>query len=196
MIKDLFERVHDYLRISLTDNCNLRCAYCMPADEYDFTPASQLMQTSEVETISRLFVEQGVKKIRLTGGEPLVRRDAASIIESLGSLPIELVITTNGTRLHEFLSVLRSANIRTINISLDTLQPDKFMLITRRNLFHLALRTPGGRSSRAALVLGIARVHSRAALIRSSRNNIVCYSDQSRPPCHSSTKFRKISPRP
>ena len=136
MIKDLFERVHDYLRISLTDNCNLRCAYCMPADEYDFTPASQLMQTSEIETISRLFVEQGVKKIRLTGGEPLVRRDAASIIETLGSLPIELVITTNGTRLHEFLSVLRSANIRTINISLDTLQPDKFMLITRRNLFH------------------------------------------------------------
>jgi cyclic pyranopterin phosphate synthase len=108
----------------------------MPADEYDFTPASQLMQTSEIETISRLFVEQGVKKIRLTGGEPLVRRDAASIIETLGSLPIELVITTNGTRLHEFLSVLRSANIRTINISLDTLQPDKFMLITRRNLFH------------------------------------------------------------
>ncbi len=136
MIKDSFDRVHDYLRISLTDNCNLRCFYCMPEDDYDFAPAARLMQTAEIEKISRLFVEEGVKKIRLTGGEPLVRRDAARILELLGSLPVELVMTTNGTRLHEFLSVFKSANIRTINISLDTLQPDKFMLVTRRNLFH------------------------------------------------------------
>jgi GTP 3',8-cyclase len=137
MIKDQFNRVHDYLRISLTDNCNLRCFYCMPEEDYDFTPAARLMQAAEIDQLSRLFVEQGVKKIRLTGGEPLVRKDAARIIEAMGSLPVELVMTTNGTRVHEFLTVLKSANIKTINISLDTLQPDKFLLTTRRNLFHL-----------------------------------------------------------
>lgn len=136
MIKDLFDRVHDYLRISLTDNCNLRCFYCMPEEDHDFTPSSRLMQPDEINLIARLFVEQGVKKIRLTGGEPLVRKDASRIIESMGALPVELVMTSNGIRVHEFLSVLKSAKIRTINISLDTLQPDKFLLITRRNLFH------------------------------------------------------------
>jgi GTP 3',8-cyclase len=136
MIKDLFGRVHDYLRISLTDNCNLRCFYCMPEADYDFTPASRLMQTGEIKKISSLFVEQGVKKIRLTGGEPLVRKDAGRIIESLGELPVELVMTTNGVRIHEFLSVLRSSRLKKINVSLDTLQPDKFLIVTRRNLFH------------------------------------------------------------
>ncbi|MEP6926592.1 MAG: GTP 3',8-cyclase MoaA [Ginsengibacter sp.] len=136
MIKDSFNRVHDYLRISLTDNCNLRCFYCMPEEDYDFTPASRLMQPHEIETLAKIFVDQGVKKIRLTGGEPLVRKDAASIISSLGKLPAELAITTNGTRIHEHLATLKEANIRTINISLDTLQPDKFLLVTRRDLFH------------------------------------------------------------
>ncbi|QPH40696.1 GTP 3',8-cyclase MoaA [Pedobacter endophyticus] len=136
MIKDSFGRVHDYLRISLTDNCNFRCFYCMPEEEYDFTPASRLMQTDEIIKIATLFVAQGVKKIRLTGGEPLVRKDAAAIITALGKLPVELVITTNGTRIAEMLPTLIEANIKTVNISLDTLQPEKFMLITRRDVFH------------------------------------------------------------
>lgn len=136
MIKDSFGRIHDYLRISLTDNCNFRCFYCMPEEEYDFTPASRLMQTDEIIQLAKIFVEQGVKKIRLTGGEPLVRKDAAAIISALGKLPVELVITTNGTRLHEMLHVLKEANIKTVNISLDTLQAEKFMLITRRDVFH------------------------------------------------------------
>ena len=137
MIQDSFGRVHNYLRISLTDNCNLRCFYCMPDEDYDFAPAARLMQTSEVEQLSRIFVEEGVTKIRLTGGEPLVRKDAAKIIESLSLLPVELVMTTNATRIHEFISVLKASSIQTINISLDTLQPDKFLLVTRRDLFHL-----------------------------------------------------------
>src|SRR5438128_828389 len=137
MIIDLHNRVHDYLRISLTDNCNLRCFYCMPEEDYDFTPASRLMQPQEIETLAKIFVEQGVKKIRLTGGEPPVRKDAAQILASLGNLPIELAITTNGTRVHELLPALKAANIKAVNISLDTLQPDKFLLITRRDLFHL-----------------------------------------------------------
>jgi len=136
MIADSFGRVHDYLRISLTDNCNFRCFYCMPEEEYDFTPASRLMQPHEIIEIAKIFVAQGVKKIRLTGGEPLVRKDAAEIIAGLGALTVQLVITTNGTRIAELLPVLKEAGIKTINISLDTLQPEKFMFITRRDVFH------------------------------------------------------------
>src|SRR6476659_9501682 len=98
MILDRFNRVHNYLRISLTDNCNLRCFYCMPEEDYEFTPASRLMQHDEIVDIAKVFVSQGVNKIRLTGGEPLVRKDAARIIASLGKLPVTLTITTNGTR--------------------------------------------------------------------------------------------------
>src|SRR5580700_4544729 len=105
MIQDAFGRVQDYLRISLTDNCNLRCFYCMPDEDYDFAPAARLMQTGEVEQLAALFVKEGVTKIRLTGGEPLVRKDAARIIESLSLLPVELVMTTNATRIHEYITV-------------------------------------------------------------------------------------------
>jgi GTP 3',8-cyclase len=135
MIKDSYNRVHNYLRISLTDNCNLRCFYCMPEEEYDFTPALKLMQKDEIETLSRIFVGLGVNKIRLTGGEPLVRKDAAEIITSLSRLPVKLTLTTNGSRLHEFVETLEQAGVRSLNISLDTLQPEKFQLITRRAQF-------------------------------------------------------------
>jgi GTP 3',8-cyclase len=135
MIKDSFNRIHNYLRISLTDNCNLRCFYCMPEEDYDFTPASQLMQASEIEALSKIFVAEGVTKIRLTGGEPLVRKDAADVILALSKLPVQLTLTTNGTRLHQFVDVLQEAHIRSLNISLDTLQAEKFGLITRRNQF-------------------------------------------------------------
>jgi GTP 3',8-cyclase len=137
MIKDSFNRTHNYLRISLTDNCNLRCFYCMPEEDYDFTPASHLMQADEIETLAKFFIEEGVTKIRLTGGEPLVRKDAAKIILSLSKLPVDLTITTNATRLHDFIHVFKEAKMKSINISLDTLQPEKFLLITRRDLFHL-----------------------------------------------------------
>lgn len=139
MLVDKFDRVHDYLRISLTDNCNLRCFYCMPEEDYEFTPASRLMQPIEIETLAKIFVEQGVKKIRLTGGEPLVRKDAGDIIMRLAKLPVKLCMTTNGTRLHDFVDVLEQSKMHTINISLDTLVPDKFMLITRRDQFKLVM---------------------------------------------------------
>lgn len=140
MIADTFGRVHDYLRISLTDNCNLRCFYCMPEEDYVFTPASQLMQVHEIEALANIFVQQGVSKIRLTGGEPLVRKDAAAIITALSRLPVQLTLTTNGTRLHEFIPVLQDAGVRSLNISLDTLQPDRFRLLTRRDQFELVKR--------------------------------------------------------
>jgi cyclic pyranopterin phosphate synthase len=137
MILDSFGRNHNYLSISLTDNCNLRCFYCMPEEEYEFTPASRLMQPDEIESISKIFVAQGVNKIRLTGGEPLVRKDAGKIILSLSKLPVKLTLTSNGTRVHEFIALLKEANIQTLNISLDTLQSDRFMLLTRRDQFKL-----------------------------------------------------------
>ena len=135
MILDSFGRDHTYLRISLTDNCNLRCFYCMPEEEYEFTPASRLMQPDEIEAIAKIFVAQGVNKIRLTGGEPLVRKDAGKIILSLSKLPVALTLTTNGTRIQEYVELLKQANIKTLNISLDTLQADRFMLLTRRDQF-------------------------------------------------------------
>ncbi|MBD0368907.1 MAG: GTP 3',8-cyclase MoaA [Flavisolibacter sp.] len=137
MITDAYNRIHNYLRISLTDNCNMRCFYCMPEEEYVFTPASRLMQIGEIEALARIFVAEGVNKIRLTGGEPLVRKDAADIILALSKLPVQLTLTTNGSRLHEFIGVLQQANIRSLNISLDTLQPEKFSLITRRDQFDI-----------------------------------------------------------
>ncbi|MHB1179219.1 MAG: GTP 3',8-cyclase MoaA [Daejeonella sp.] len=135
MLIDSFARAHNYLRISLTDNCNLRCFYCMPEENYEFTPASRLMQPGEIESLARIFVENGVDKIRLTGGEPLVRKDAAEIIERLSALPVDLSLTTNATRLHDFVEVLEKARVRSLNISLDTLDKDKFNIVTRRDGF-------------------------------------------------------------
>ena len=121
MLVDQYNRAHDYLRISLTDNCNLRCFYCMPEEDYVFTPAKQLMQAAEIEELAKIFVGLGVKKIRLTGGEPLVRKDATAILQALAKLPVTLTLTTNGTRLHKFVDVLEDAGVHSINISLDTL---------------------------------------------------------------------------
>ena len=135
MIKDSFNRVHNYLRISLTDNCNLRCFYCMPEEDYEFTKASKLMQADEIESLAKIFVNEGVTKIRLTGGEPLVRKDAGQIILALSRLNIDLSFTTNGARIHDFLDLILEANITSINVSLDTLDADKFHLITRRDIF-------------------------------------------------------------
>ena len=107
----------------------------MPDEDYDFTPVSRLMQADEIYSIAKIFVDNGVKKIRLTGGEPFVRKDAAEIIKSLSSLNIKLAVTTNGTRLHEFENILEASQMHSINISLDTLKAEKFKLITRRDQF-------------------------------------------------------------
>lgn len=135
MLVDPFNRVHTYLRISLTDRCNLRCFYCMPNEDHPFAPSSHLMRPQEIETLARIFVEMGIRKIRLTGGEPLVRNDAAEIIERLSLLKVEMSITTNGSRIHEFLDILEKASIQSVNISLDTLKADRFFEITRRKTF-------------------------------------------------------------
>lgn len=135
MILDSFGRNHTYLRISLTDNCNLRCFYCMPEEDYDFTPASRLMQPDEIESLANTFVSMGVNKIRLTGGEPLVRKDAKDIIKRLGRLDAKLTITTNATRIHEFIDTFAVADITSLNVSLDTLDKDRFIFLTRRDQY-------------------------------------------------------------
>ncbi len=135
MIEDAFNRKHNYLRISLTSNCNLRCFYCMPEETYVHTPSSAMMQAAEIHTLAGLFAQLGVTKIRLTGGEPLVRKDAAAILLSLAQLPVSLALTSNGICIPEHLAVLQEAGVQSINISLDTLQPEKFKQLTKRDLF-------------------------------------------------------------
>jgi GTP 3',8-cyclase len=135
MLYDTHHRVHNYLRISLTDNCNLRCFYCMPEEEYEFTHYTKLMQPDEIETISKKYVELGVDKIRLTGGEPLVRKEAALILDKLAALPVKLTMTTNGIRVNDFIDQFERIGLKSINISLDTLDKDKFILLARRDYY-------------------------------------------------------------
>ena len=107
----------------------------MPEENYSFMPSAQLMQAAEIKQIASAFIGLGTNKIRLTGGEPFVRKDADTIIKNLSAFPVKLSLTTNGVRLHEFLDNIREAGITSINVSLDTLQADKFQLITKRNNF-------------------------------------------------------------
>jgi len=135
ILQDSFGRQHTYLRISLTELCNLRCTYCMPAEGIQLSPRSHIMTYDEVFTIAKTFVNHGVTKIRLTGGEPLVRRDADVILKKLAILPVELSITSNAVIIDRFIDVLKECNIKSINVSLDSLDAVKFKEITRRNDF-------------------------------------------------------------
>lgn len=134
-MQDSHGREHSYLRISITEHCNLRCTYCMPAEGIALTPKSHLMTADEIVTIAQTFVNLGVTKIRLTGGEPLVRKDAKDIIQRLGKLGVELTLTTNGILVHDFIETFKEAGVRTLNVSIDSLQEAKFNQITRRNYF-------------------------------------------------------------
>lgn len=134
-LQDSFGRAHNYLRISLTDACNFRCFYCMPNEEVSCTPNAQLMQPNEILQIAKQFVSLGVNKIRLTGGEPLARKEASAIMKSLSELPVELCLTTNAALLHKYQDCLLQSSIRSVNVSLDTLDPEKFILLTKRDQF-------------------------------------------------------------
>lgn len=135
ILTDQLGRKHTYLRISLTELCNLRCNYCMPEEGISLSPRSHIMNFNEIEKLATLFVKHGVTKIRLTGGEPLVRRDIDQLILRLGELPVELCLTTNAVLVHRFIDTFRKAGISKINVSLDTLQEDRFKSITRRDQF-------------------------------------------------------------
>ncbi|HSM63177.1 MAG TPA: GTP 3',8-cyclase MoaA [Gillisia sp.] len=138
ILTDKFNRQHNYLRISLIEKCNLRCAYCMPADGVPLTPKNQLMQADEILEIAKVFVKNGVDKIRLTGGEPLVRKDFSDILKRLSALPVKLSVTTNAVLADRYIDDFRRYGLNDINVSLDTLLPEKFKMITRRDQFKKA----------------------------------------------------------
>lgn len=138
MLKELTDghsRVHRSLRISIVDKCDLRCTYCMPEDQH-FLKREELMTREEIAAIARLFVERyGITKIRLTGGEPLVRPDAVGIVHDMSQLGVSLGLTTNAMSLDKHLDGLSAAGLKSINISLDTFDAERFKKITRRDGF-------------------------------------------------------------
>lgn len=136
-LTDRFNRRIDYLRISISDRCNLRCRYCMPERGIELIPHEQILTYEEIIRIVRVFASSGISKIRLTGGEPLVRTGVVDLIRRLGQVPEihDLSLTTNGVLLESFARPLRAAGLRRINISLDTLRSERFLHITRRNAF-------------------------------------------------------------
>lgn len=135
ILTDDFGRKHNYLRISLIEKCNLRCTYCMPAEGILLSPKKDIMTADEIYAIAKTFVKNGVDKIRLTGGEPLLRKDFPEIIARLASLKSEISITTNGILIDKHIEVLKQFNVKKINLSLDTLVASKFQTITLRNQF-------------------------------------------------------------
>ena len=144
-LTDGFQRQHDYLRISITERCNLRCLYCMPEEGIDLSPSRDLLTAPEIVLLANVFVSQGVTKIRLTGGEPTVRRDIVPLMKQLGDLRRiglkELCLTTNGIALHRKLEAMAEAGLTGVNLSLDTLDPQQFRLMTRRDGFQAVRRS-------------------------------------------------------
>src|ERR1044071_1730921 len=134
MLRDAYKRPVKDLRISVTDRCNYRCTYCMPLDEYVWIDRREILSFEEITRLARLFVGLGVEKIRITGGEPLVRKDLHRLVRMLGSLDgaRELWLTTNGSLLSEQIDDLAAAGLKRINVSIDTLDPEKFKQITKR----------------------------------------------------------------
>ncbi len=140
MLVDGHGRVHDYLRISLTEKCNLRCNYCMPENGITLRNKSHFMNADEVIALAKTFVNLGVKKIRITGGEPFVNKDISQILTQISQLNVDLSITSNAVLLSDYFELLEQLNIRSLNLSIDSLQKDKFNAITRRDLFDTVIK--------------------------------------------------------
>jgi len=138
MLRDSYNRIINYLRISITDRCNLRCRYCMPEQGVQLIDHKELLTYEEIVRVIEVFARQGISKVRLTGGEPLVRRGVVDLIERIARTEgvRDLSLTTNGVLLRDYVEALSIAGLRRINISLDTLRPDRFAHITRRDIFH------------------------------------------------------------
>ena len=132
---DSFGRVHDNLRISVTDRCNIRCFYCMPETDVKFVERREILDFEEIERFVRIAVRLGIRKLRVTGGEPLVRRDLAVLIARLAKIPgiEDLALTTNGVLLGEQAEALYAAGLRRLNVHIDTLDRARFLQITRRD---------------------------------------------------------------
>lgn len=133
LLTDRFARTHRSLRISIVDKCDLRCTYCMPEEQH-FLHRDKLMTRGEIRTLAALFVgEYGITKVRLTGGEPLMRPDVVEIVRDMAALPVKLGLSTNGMRLHLFMDELKEAGLQHLNISLDTFDAERFRQLSRRD---------------------------------------------------------------
>lgn len=159
---DRFGRRVDYVRLSVTDRCDFRCVYCMPEDAR-FVPRAEILALEELLALGQAFVALGVRRIRITGGEPLVRRDLPWLLERLAGLPglDELTLTTNGSRLAELAGTLAAAGVRRLNVSLDSLRPERFAAITRVGRLDRVLA--GLEAARAA---GFARIRINAVILK------------------------------
>lgn len=164
MLVDQFGRRVTYLRISLTDRCNLRCVYCMPAEGVDLMPKADLLTFEEIVRFVQICCRQGLQKVRLTGGEPTVRKDLVQLVRSLSNLGTlaEINMTTNGLLLPELAKPLADAGLSRVNISLDTLRPERFETLSRRTGFE---QTVLGLDAAQAVFPGV-RTQVNAVLIR------------------------------
>lgn len=141
MLTDNHNRVISYLRLSVTDNCNMRCQYCMPAEGVEFSPVKELLSWEEMFLLASTFIELGIKKIRITGGEPFVRKGLMEFLQKLAGVEglEEISITTNATLIGPHIATLKNLKIRNINVSMDSLDKNRFNDITRRDYFDTVL---------------------------------------------------------
>src|SRR5450432_1602960 len=160
---DSYNRTIDYLRISVTDRCNFRCVYCMPEEGAPVAPKGDILTFEEIERLARIAVSLGMTKIRLTGGEPLVRRDIDRLVARIGALTglRDFSMTTNGFLLSRYAAEFASHGLNRINISLDTLQPDRFVRLARRGNLDEVLR-----GIDAAVVAGLTPVKLNCVVMR------------------------------
>lgn len=162
-LQDTFGRTFDYVRIAITEKCNLRCTYCMPEEGVDFKNGEQILSAEEILRVINVLARMGIKKVRFTGGEPLVRKDIVKLVQGAASTPgiTGVHMTTNGIIFPKYAKQLREAGLTGVNISLDTIDPDKFVRITRR---------PGEdkvmESIDTALALGFPRVKINTVVMR------------------------------
>ncbi len=162
-LQDRYHRQINYLRVSITDRCNLRCTYCMPEEGVQPLAHDAILSYEEILRVARVAVELGIRKIRVTGGEPLVRRGVVPFIERLAALPgvNDLSLTTNGLLLPQLAGPLHRAGLRRVNVSLDTLRPDRFHRVTRRHGFREVLA-----ALQAAREVGLAPIKVNVVVIR------------------------------
>lgn len=159
---DRFNRQVDYVRLSVTDRCDFRCVYCM-AEDMTFVPRAEVLSLEEIELVAQAFVSLGVSKIRLTGGEPLVRHNVMSLVDNIGQLDglKDFTLTSNGSQLHKYAQPLRDAGMKRINISLDSLQADKFHRITRTGQLQQVLT-----GIDAAIAAGFEKIKLNAVILK------------------------------
>lgn len=169
-LEDRFGRVHTYLRISVTDRCNYRCVYCMPAEGLNWLPRADVLQYEEIARLVRIFAGLGIRKVRLTGGEPTLRADLPRLVRAIADTPgiADLALTTNGHTLARLAPRLAEAGLRRINVSLDSLDPARFRALTRGG--ELARVLEGIAAARAA---GLRPVKINAVVLRGENDDEV-----------------------